>query len=164
MSCDLHALGVDYRNIGLVLDDHIDEAVAVANGLLGRTAQIDRAKDLAIFGVDYRGVHGRVAENIDTLVERISQDAVGPALWIHFNRLDQRLGFDIPHGDRAAAGKPVSGFDVDGRAIRPGIWDLTSGCKAVEIENRHAAGQRVVALYCATGDIQPPSDAVRLDV
>src|SRR5262249_31712551 len=106
----------------------------------------------------------RMAEYVDALVEGVGQDAVRPALWVHVDGFDQSLGFDIPHRNRAAAGKPMSGFDVDGRAIRPGIGDFTGWGKTVEIENGHAAGKRVVALYGAAWDVEPPPGSIRLDV
>lgn len=52
----LEGLDVHDRDIVLVLDVNIQMALAVAGGLLRRAAEINRADDRAVLGVNDRGV------------------------------------------------------------------------------------------------------------
>ena len=120
----------------LVLIFQIDPyvAVAVGNSLFRRTAQVERAHDRAILGVDNRGVGGAVAEYPDALVERVEKNAVGATL--HRDGLDygQRVG--IPHGYRVAAGKAMTAFGVDRGAAGIGVGNLAHEFERVEIVDR----------------------------
>src|SRR5262249_37948000 len=108
--------------------------------------------------------HGRVAENVNPLVEWIGQDAVGAVLSVQIDRLDEGPRLEIPHRHGAAAGEAMAGFYVDGSSVRSGIRNLARIREFVEVENRHPARQRLIALDGAARNIQPTTIRVSLDV
>ncbi len=89
MRRDLERLGVDRRDIVLVLNVHPYVALAVAGRLLRRAAQVDCAHDGTVLGVDHRGIRRAVAEDPNARVKRIEHNAIRPAL--HIDRLDGRM-------------------------------------------------------------------------
>src|ERR1039458_4644749 len=97
---DLECLSVDDGDLIHVFEIDKHFAVAVGDGLLGLSAEIERANDGTILGIDDGGVGGSVTEDPDALVEAIEQYAVGATLDI--DGLDEREGLGIPHGDWAA--------------------------------------------------------------
>ena len=149
-------LGVHHGDVVLVFDIDIDVALAIADGLFRRAAEIERADDGAVLGVDHGGVRGTVAEDPDALVERVEQDAVGAAL--HVDGLDRRQRFGVPHGDGFAAGEAVIALGVDGGAARVGVGDFAHWRERVQVEDRNAGA------LPAARDVQAASHRIGIHV
>ncbi len=101
----LEGLGVQCGDVVLVFEIDIQMALAVGDGLLRRSAQVECANYGAILGLDHGRVGLAVTENPDPLVKRIEQNAVRVAL--HLNGLDGLEGLGIPHDDGLAAAEAV---------------------------------------------------------
>jgi len=156
VSRHLHGLGVDGGDLILVFQIDVHVTLAVRNGLLGRSAQVERRDDRAIFRVDHRGVWLAVAEYPDALVKRVEQNAVRAAL--HLDGLDGFEGLGVPHDHRFAAAEAVMVLGVDGGPARAGLGNLTDRCQRIEVVHRDA---RILA---GARDVQPPPGLVRVDI
>ena len=86
----LEGLDVHDRDVVLVFEANIQVALAVAGGLLGRAAQVNRADHGAVLGVNDGGVGLAVAEDVNAFRQGFEDDAVGPAL--HLDGLDGLRG------------------------------------------------------------------------
>src|SRR5439155_14919486 len=62
---DLEGFDIDDRHVVLVFDINIEIALAVAGGLFTRAAEINRAEDGAVLGVEHCGVRRTVAEHVN---------------------------------------------------------------------------------------------------
>ena len=159
----LHRLDVDGRNTALrVLHDHVEHAFAVAHALLRHAAQIDGAEHGAVLGVDHRRVLGRVAEDVDSLVERIEVDAVR-LCGARIDGLDERHGLGVKHRDGLAAGEAMARLRVDRGAIASDTGNLAGRFQGVEIEDGQP-GRDAPRLASATRDVQTASGDVGIDI
>src|SRR5207253_4279068 len=129
----LERLGVYDRDVVFVLDVDVNAALSVGGGLLGRTAQVERADDRSVAGLDDGRIRRVVAEHPHTSVERIEQDTVRTALDV--DRLNHRQRLGVPHRDGLTAGEAVARFRIHGDAARVYVGDLASGLERVEIED-----------------------------
>jgi hypothetical protein len=68
--CYLESLDVHDRHIVFVFDVNIEMALAVARGLFGCAAEVNRADDRAVLGIDHRGVGCAMAENVNPFRQR----------------------------------------------------------------------------------------------
>src|SRR6476660_1109683 len=97
MADSIHRLHVDHRDTAnWILHDHIELAVAVPHALLWHAAEIDRTQHSAVFGVNHRCVLRGVTEDIDSAVERVEVDAVGPCR-AHINAFYQGHRSAVEH-------------------------------------------------------------------
>src|SRR5665213_2149624 len=149
-------LRIHHRDVVLVFDIDIEVALAVGLALFRRAAQIDRARNRTVRSVNHRRIRRAVAQNPDAVVERIVEDAIGSAL--HIDLPDQRFRLRIPHRDRLAAAKAVTGLWRYRRAMRADIRDFARRFQRVEVEHRHAAHG------AGARDVKAASVAVGVDV
>src|SRR5262245_63753112 len=111
-SSDLfHRLRIDYRNAARpVLQHLVDRALAVADGLLRRAAEVDVPEHGPVLRVNHQQALGRMASDIDAIVGRIAVDAVRAESLRRCDRLDQLQGLDVEHrGLWMIAGEAVPG-------------------------------------------------------
>lgn len=133
-----HALRVHYGDVAFVLNVDIDMALAVGDRLLGCASQVDGARDSPVLGIYHGGIGSAMAQDIDAIVKRVEEDAVGPAFYV--DRLDERQGLGVPHGDGFAGAESVMRFGVDCGAVSADVGDLANRLEGVQIEYGHAAG------------------------
>ena len=79
--------------------------LAIGHGLLRGALQVDGADHRSIHRIDDRVVRGAVAEDVNSLVKVIEEDAIGSTL--HVDRLDRSHRLGVPHGNRFTACEAV---------------------------------------------------------
>src|SRR6185369_17265628 len=85
-----------------------------------------------------------VTEDVDSVVEPVEQDAVGPEAGVDRYRLEQLQGLRVEHRDgRPAARESVARLRVDGRAVSLRVGrreDFANRIEVVEIEDGNPRG------------------------
>jgi hypothetical protein len=94
----LHRFGVHHRDASRpVLEDLVDGALAVGDGLLRRAAEVDVSEHRPILGVNHKQALRRMAADIDAIVGGIAIDTIRAEPRRNFDRLDQLHRLDVEH-------------------------------------------------------------------
>ena len=152
----LHVGCVDHSNGVLVLKVDVDTPLAVRHGLFGRSAEIDGAEDRAVLGIEHRDVRSGVGQDVEAVIERVVQIAVGIALDVNF--LDGRESLRVEHGDRLRGGEAVSAGCVHCRAVGADACDVADLRERIDVVDadvarRPRASDVQVAIHGIGGDV-----------
>src|SRR6185437_10871516 len=170
----LHRLHVHDRHAaGTILHHHVEGAFSVGDSFFGRAAEIHRANHVAGLRVNYRGVVGGVAENVNAVIVGVAVNAVRAGV-ADVNLLDQFQRRGVEHRNLGmAAGEAVAGARADRDAVAAGVGDFADRSQRVEIEDgdavlaRRNRGRGIgggARLGCAAGNVEAAAGGIGEDV
>src|SRR5882672_1163185 len=149
-------LGVHNRDFFFVFNVDVYMTFAVGRGLFWHSAQVDRAYDRAILGIDDRHVGRAMTQIVDPFVEWVEQNSVRVAL--HIDGLNHRESLAVKHHDGFTSEETMVNLWIDSDSMSDGIGDFSNRCQSIQIKYGDSAGG------AAAWDIQPASSGVRKNI